>query len=172
MSELARLAHLLADSSDPGNPGPTELRDLLARIRRVAVVGISRDPLKDARRVPSYLAAKGLDIVPVNPHATWLLGRPAVAHLDEVLEPADLVLVFRPSSEAGEVIRTALHRPEAPAIWLQEGIRADAEAEQARGLGRSVVQDLCLFKAHRTLDENLPGAAFPGRRERAGSGGI
>jgi predicted CoA-binding protein len=167
MSELDRLAHLLAESSDSGNPDPAQLRDLLGRIRRVAVVGISRDPLKDARRVPSYLAAKGLDIVPVNPFATWLLGRPAVAHLNEVREPVDLVLVFRPSHKAGEVVSVATGRPEEPAIWLQEGIRADAETEHARGQGRSVVQDLCLFKAHRTLDDNLPGAALLGWRERA-----
>lgn len=166
MSELDRLAHLLAESSDAGNPNPAQLRDLLVRIRRVAVVGISRDPLKDARRVPSYLAAKGLDIVPVNPFATWLLGRPAVAHLDEVTEPVDMVLVFRPSDEAGAVISVATRRPERPSIWLQEGIRADTEAERARSLGRFVVQDLCLFKAHRTLDENLPGAALMGWRER------
>jgi uncharacterized protein len=167
MSELDRLAHLLAESSDPGNPDPVQLRDLLGRIRRVAVVGISRDPLKDARRVPSYLAAKGLDIVPVNPFATWLLGRPAVAHLDEVSEPVDMVLVFRPSDEAGDVVSLANHRPERPAIWLQEGIRADLEAGYARARGRVVVQDLCLFKAHRTLDDNLPGAALMGWRERA-----
>ncbi|CAN5631359.1 CoA-binding protein [soil metagenome] len=156
MSELDRLDHLLADSTDRHNPGAAELRGLLATLRRIAVVGISRDPLKDARRVPSYLTAKGIEIIPVNPNATWLLGKPALRHLGEFEGQVDLVLVFRPSDQAGPIVPDAAARPEAPAIWLQEGIRADRETAQARASGRRVIQDLCLFKAHRTLDENLP----------------
>ncbi|TVP45491.1 MAG: CoA-binding protein [Gemmatimonadales bacterium] len=156
MSELDRLSHLLADSTDRNNPDAADLRALLATLRRIAVVGISRDPLKAARRVPSYLTAKGVDIIPVNPNATWLLGKPALRHLGEFEGPVDLVLVFRPSAEAGAFVADAAARPEAPAIWLQEGIRADRQAEEARAAGRRVVQDLCLFKAHRTLDENMP----------------
>jgi uncharacterized protein len=169
MSEIDRLSHLLADSSDRENPGATGLRELLATLRRIAVVGISRDPLKAARRVPSYLTAKGIDIVPVNPNATWLLGKPALRNLGDFEGPVDLVLVFRPSDQAGAVVAEAAARPEAPAIWLQEGIRADGEAGKARAGGRTVVQDLCLFKAHRTLDENLPARGpFPPAPETAG----
>ncbi len=156
MSELDRIAHLLAESGDAENPGPEALRDLVRRIHRVAVVGISRNPLKDARRVPSYLAAKGMDIFPVNPFAEWLLGRPARPQLSAVVEAVDLVLLFRPSAEAGPLIAEAARRPERPAVWLQEGIRSDAAARAARGDGIPVVQDLCLFKAHRALSENHP----------------
>jgi uncharacterized protein len=156
MSDLERLAHLLAESSDRENPAPGTLREIVAGIRRIAVVGISRDPLKDARRVPSYLAAKGVEVIPVNPNAEWLLGRPSHAELDEVREPLDLVLVFRPSHEAGVHLLRASHRPERPAVWLQEGIRADEAASAARTQGNRVIQDLCLFKAHRALRENLP----------------
>jgi uncharacterized protein len=156
MSELARLDRLLRESQDRENPAPGFLRELLPRLRTVAVVGLSRDPLKAARRVPSYLAANGLDVIPVNPNAEWILGRSARAHLDEVAEPVDLVLVFRPSDQAGEVIRAAARRPEEPVIWLQQGILDPEAAAEARTAGRTVVQDLCIFKAHRSLEENLP----------------
>jgi len=119
-------------------------------------VGLSRDTRKEARRVPSYLAANGIELIPVNPNAERILGRPALDHLDEVEGPVDLVLVFRPSDEAGQVIRDAMKRSEAPAIWLQEGIRDDDAAQEARALGRTVVQDLCIFRVHRSLDENVP----------------
>jgi uncharacterized protein len=132
MSELDRLAHLLGDSGDVENPGPEALRDLIQRLRSVAVVGVSRNPLKAARRVPSYLAAKGLDIFPVNPFAEWLLGRPARGSLAEVTETVELVLLFRPSEEAGALIDEAAARRDRPAVWLQEGIRADAPARAAR----------------------------------------
>jgi predicted CoA-binding protein len=62
-----------------------------------------------------------------------------------------MVLVFRPSADAGAVVSDAARRPERPAIWLQEGIRADAEAAAARAAGQVVVQDLCAFKVHRAV---------------------
>jgi predicted CoA-binding protein len=156
MAELDRLAYLLDRSGDRENPGPEGLRRLLARVRTLAVVGISRDPLKPARRVPSYLAAKGMEVIPVNPHAEWLLGQPVRARLLEVTEPVDLVLLFRPSGEVGPLIRESALRPERPAIWLQEGIRDDEAAGEARGQGILVVQDLCLYLAHRALAVNRP----------------
>lgn len=165
MTELDRLHQLLNKSGDPRNPSARELRDLLHGLGKIAVVGLSRYPTKPARRVPSYLAAKGLTLVPVNPYAEWLLGRRAYPDLEAVEEPVDLVLVFRPSHEAGAVIRSAAARPETPGIWLQQGIRADVEAEEARGDGRTVVQDLCIFKAHRNLRVNVP-RPLPHRESR------
>jgi len=159
MSELAPLSVLLQKSEDRQNPPPEKLRELLARIRLLAVVGISRDPMKAARRVPSYLATKGYELIPVNPNADRILGRRAFPSLSQVAEPVDLVLVFRPSSEAAQVLEQAAARSERPAIWLQEGIIAPAAAARARADGLTVVQDLCIFKVHRWLPENQPRRA-------------
>ena len=142
---------MMLESSDPENPPPEKIRDLFERLHRIAVVGLSRDPAKAARRVPSYLAAKGYEIIPVNPHADRMLGREAVASLSEIREYLDMVLVFRPSLEAGAIIEEAAARAGRPAIWLQEGIRADAQARKAREEGRLVIQDLCTYKVHRAL---------------------
>lgn len=151
MDPLEAVRLLLGESSDRDNPSAEHLQRLFETMRRVAVVGLSRHPHKAARRVPSYLAAHGYEIVPVNPHADRLLGRKARASLDEVDDPVDLVVIFRPSGEAGEFVEQAASRAEHPAIWLQEGIRADPEASAARGAGRLVVQDLCTYKVHRAL---------------------
>lgn len=149
------LEAVLSASSDPDNPDRDTIHRVVRDTLRIAVVGISRDPSKPARRIPSYLAAKGAEITPVNPHADRLLGRAAVDHLDDVDHPVDMVLVFRPSAEAGEVIRAAMKRPEKPHIWLQEGIRNDEAAAEARALGRIVVQDLCIYKVHRAFGDTL-----------------
>jgi len=151
MDRLDALCGILAESSDSLNPAPETLEALFLRLHRLAVVGLSRDPSKAARRVPSYLAAKGYDVIPVNPNAEHIMDRPTRATLAEVTEPVDMVVVFRPSAEAGAVLREAAARPERPAIWLQEGIRADAEAATAREAGLLVVQDLCTYKVHRAL---------------------
>ncbi|RMH18659.1 MAG: CoA-binding protein [Gemmatimonadetes bacterium] len=155
--DLVRLDRLRAQSGDSDNPDAATLRDIVRGVRRIAVVGASRDPTKAARRVPSYLAAKGFEVIPVNPHAERIWGRPVKRSLDEVHEPVDLVLVFRPTGEAAGVARQALARPERPVVWLQEGIFAPEVAAEARAAGVAFVQNLCIYKAHRSLGENAPG---------------
>ncbi len=115
------------------------------------MIGLSRSPAKAARRVPSYLAAKGYDVIPVNPHAERILGRDAFVRLTDVPEAVDLVVVFRPSETAGSFVEEAVAREERPAIWLQTGIVADAEVAAARARGVLAVQDLCTFRIHRAL---------------------
>ena len=150
MHHLA-LRRLLEASADRGNPSPEQIEALFLRLHRLAVVGLSRDPTKAARRVPSYLAAQGYEVIPVNPFAERILGRQSIARIADVPGHLDLVVVFRPSAEAGGVVAEASERPGRPAIWLQEGIRADREVDAARQRGLLVVQDLCTYKVHRAL---------------------
>ncbi|MDT8341023.1 MAG: CoA-binding protein [Longimicrobiales bacterium] len=147
------LARVLSESSATDNPDADRIHRLVRRAIDIAVVGMSRDPSKAARRVPSYLAAKGANVIPVNPHADRILGKDARPTLADVTEPVDMVLVFRPSELAGAVVDQAAGRPERPIIWLQEGIRADEAAARAREQGLDVVQDLCMYKVHRALGD-------------------
>jgi predicted CoA-binding protein len=162
--DRAALEVVLSDSSDPDNPGAEEMHELVRGTLRIAVVGLSRDPSKTARRIPSYLAAKGAEIIPVNPYATRIFGKDARASLEEVTERIDMVLVFRPSAEAGAVVEAAAAREDRPVIWLQQGIRSDAEAKAARDQGLTVVQDLCLYTVHRALGDTLRRAEARGER--------
>lgn len=153
--DRAALQAVLDESSDPDNPDLEQIHDLVRRTIRIAVVGISRDPAKPARRIPSYLRAKGAEIVPVNPRGGQIFGREMVPTLADVTDPVDMVLIFRPSEEAGQFVDEAADRPEKPIIWLQEGIRADEAAARARAEGVPVVQDLCLYKVHRSLGDTI-----------------
>ena len=152
MDVLAALQEILDESQDRENPGPGQVRAIFEEVERIAVVGISRNPEKAARRVPSYLAAQGYEVIPVNPFVDRILGKEALDSLEEVTDPVDMVLVFRPSEEAAAIAEAAMARPEKPVIWLQEGIRAPDVAAKARAQGLTVVQDLCAYKVHRALD--------------------
>jgi predicted CoA-binding protein len=153
--DRAALETVLAASSDPDNPDVDAIYRIVRDTLRIAVVGISRDPSKPARRIPSYLAAKGAEIFPVNPYAERIFGREAHDRLSEVEESIDMVLVFRPSDQAGAVVLEAMERDDRPYIWLQEGIRADAEAAAARAAGYVVVQDLCIYSVHRAFGDTF-----------------
>lgn len=127
-----------------------ELRELLG-LETIAVVGCSRNPGKAAHDVPRYLRDHGYDVIPVNPNADEIFGRPAVDRLSDVAETIDIVNVFRPSDEAGAVIDEALTREDSPVIWLQLGIRDDEAASRAETAGRRVIQDRCIKVEHQRL---------------------
>lgn len=151
MHGLERLREVLAASRDPENPPPERIREILEGSRTIAVVGMSTNPEKAARRVPAYMAARGYEVIPVNPRAERILGKPARAALGDVTEPVDIVLVFRPSDEAEKVLEEAAARPEDPVIWLQEGIFGGEAARRVRAEGKTVIQDLCIYQSHRAL---------------------
>lgn len=152
MDGIQELQHLLDESGDRDNPGPEELRELFDSVKTIAVVGISRNPEKPARRVPAYLAAKGYEIIPVNPFVDEIFGQKAKDSLSEVNEPVDMVVIFRPSEEAAQVAEAAMGREDRPVIWLQKGIRADQVAAAGREGGFTVVQDLCTYEIHKALN--------------------
>jgi predicted CoA-binding protein len=126
---------------------------LLARTRRVAVLGIKTEEQRDqpAFYVPEYLLAAGLEVVPVPvyyPEVTTILGRPVHRRLADVPGEIDLVDVFRRAKDLDAHLDDILaKRPRA--VWLQLKIRNDAFATRLAAAGIDVVQDRCLMVEHR-----------------------
>ncbi len=124
------------------------IRELLATTRRVAVLGIKTEAqaAQPAYYVPAYLAAAGLEIVPVPvyyPEVTSILGRPVHRRVADVPGPIDIVDVFRRPADVPQHVPDLLaKRPRA--VWLQLGIRNDEAAEALAREGVLVVQDRCL----------------------------
>jgi predicted CoA-binding protein len=135
---------------NPAPPTDEELRALLARTRRIAVVGLSPKPWRDSHRVAAYLQARGYEIVPVYPRETEILGRPVFRRVQDVDGRVDLVNVFRRSEALGAVFDDALAAG-APAIWTQYDCVDEASARRAREAGLVVVMDRCLMVEHRRL---------------------
>ncbi|MDW8360472.1 MAG: CoA-binding protein, partial [Candidatus Caldarchaeum sp.] len=51
-----------------------QIREILTRYKKIAVVGASRDSTKPANYVPRFLMRQGYEILPVNPFADEILG--------------------------------------------------------------------------------------------------
>lgn len=140
-------------------PEPTdqEIREILTRYRKIAVVGISRDPDKPARKVPKFLMSRGYTIIPVNPFADRILGKKSYKSVREIPEEVEVVEIFRPSEAIppimDDVLERVKERGDVKVIWMQEGIRNDEAAEKAMRAGLKVVQDRCMYKEYVRLIE-------------------
>jgi predicted CoA-binding protein len=130
-----------------------QIRWILEECKTIAVVGLSSSPYKDSYIVAHHLHRQGYDLVPINPKADAILGRPVFPSLS-ALPIADavrvqLVLIFRPGDEVPQIVDAALaHLPNLKAIWMQKGIVNEPAAAQARDAGLIVVSDRCIRTQH------------------------
>ncbi len=125
-----------------------EIAELLSRVKTIAVVGLSSDPMRPSFGVSQYMQRQGYRIIPVNPNESSVLGEKAYGSLSEVPEKIDLVDVFRRPEFVPDVVEETI-RLKIPALWLQEGVIHEAAAKRARDAGITVIMDRCILKEHR-----------------------
>lgn len=126
-------------------------RDLLARVRTIAMVGASANPLRPSYTVFSYLRRRPEFVVtPINPTIATLDGIvafPSLAAYAAQRGAPDLVDVFRRPSELVDVVNDAI-ASEAKAIWFQYGVVNDEAIALADRAGMDVVVDRCMKVEH------------------------
>lgn len=128
---------------------PEDIAQLLAGVRRVAVLGMKTEHQADqpAFYVPEALIDAGIDVVPVlvyYPKITEVMGRKVYRKLVDIPGEIDLVDIFRRSHHVMEHVEDIIAKK--PRIaWMQSGIRNDQAAEMMAEAGIKVVQDRCLM---------------------------
>ena len=117
---------------------------ILRRVKTIAVVGASPNPMRASHEVTQFLAARGYDVVAINPgHAgEEIAGCRVYARLADVPHRIDMVDVFRNSEAAGGVVDEAIAIG-AGVVWMQLGVRDDAAAARAEAAGLEVVMNRC-----------------------------
>ncbi|MEF2549595.1 CoA-binding protein [Aurantimonas sp. E1-2-R+4] len=122
------------------------IRDILDRVKTIALVGASAKSVRPSYFVLKYLLAKGYLVIPVNPGLAGqdLLGQRCYADLSSIPEPIDMVDIFRGADAVPGIIDEALALdPKPKVIWMQLGIRHEDAAAKAEAAGLTVVMDRC-----------------------------
>ncbi|MES1945009.1 CoA-binding protein [Salinisphaera sp. PC39] len=127
-----------------------DIKRLLERTKRIAVIGLSSDPGRPSHGVARSLQGFGYEIVPVNPRETEVLGEKSYPDLASVPGDIDLVDVFRAPEHVPGIVDACIERG-VPALWLQEGVVHEDAAQRARDAGIEVVMDRCVYKEYRRL---------------------
>ena len=73
------------------NPGRDARCELLARVKTIAVVGLSPNPARPSHGVSAAMQAFGYTVIPVHPAVKEVLGVRACARLADIKQPVDLV---------------------------------------------------------------------------------
>jgi len=127
-----------------------EISAILTNCRTIAVVGLSPKENRPSNQVARYLQDVGYRIIPVNPGQEEILGETCYPSLLDILEPVDVVDIFRRSEEVLLVVEQAV-KIKAKAVWMQQGIVNEEAARLARSNGLAVVMDRCIKIDHASL---------------------
>ncbi|MEO9648942.1 MAG: CoA-binding protein [Roseobacter sp.] len=122
------------------------LRDTLNRVQRIAIVGVSMNPVRPSYYVARYLDLKGFQIVPVNPRhrGEMLFGQKVQGSLSDVEGSIDMVDIFRRSDAVPEIVDEALACfPHLDTIWMQIGVQHAHATQIAEARGVTVIQNRC-----------------------------
>jgi predicted CoA-binding protein len=132
------------------NPSDKEIKEILTQNKTVAVIGMSKNPEKEAYRIPEYLKNRGYKVIPVNPSADEILGEKAYKKLGDVPGPVDIVDVFRPSDDVPNYVEDVIAK-KPKVFWLQLGIENTQAEEKIASAGIEVVFDRCMMAEHKRL---------------------
>ena len=138
-----------------------EIKNILNNYRTIAVVGISRQKIKDSHIVAEYMKEKGYRIIPINPFADEILGEKCYKSLlempEELQKQVEIVDIFRPSDKVMPIVDEAVKLKEKhgnlKVVWMQLGIANEEAAKKAEAAGLKVIMNKCIMSEHKRLIE-------------------
>jgi len=133
-------------------------REFLA-LKRIALVGISRNEKDFSRGIYRELVRRGYDVVPVSPALGEVEGKPCHARIQDVRPPPEVALLLTSPERTELVVRDCLEAG-VRRVWMHRGVGPGAVSPAAvafcRANGIEVAAGVCPFMA-------LPGSAWPHR---------
>ncbi len=115
-------------------------KEVLGAPRRIAVLGVSRDPEKYGHELFEILRERH-QVFPINPKMDEIDGQRCYPSLDELPESPDVIVLALAPAVSEKVVATCLDRE--AVIWLPPGCASERAVELARQGGSEVLTDVC-----------------------------
>jgi uncharacterized protein len=125
-----------------------ELIDKCLSLKRLALVGVSRDEKDFSRALYSDLLKRGYDVVPVNAFTKEIGGVPCYEKVQDIVPPVEWALLMTPPAFTYEVVRDCATAG-IKLVWLHKGVGNGAVNPQAveycHNNGIEVVEGYCPY---------------------------
>ena len=122
----------------------SDIKEILSKYKKIAMVGVSNDPQKASTIVMKYMQKYGFKVFPVNPKAKGqkILGEEVFEKITDIKDSVDIVDVFRPSKEALNIAKDTVNI-KAKVLWLQLGIKNEEAKKIVEENNIGYVEDKC-----------------------------
>ncbi len=124
--------------------------EILTKYRKIALVGASPKPERDANEVMRYLLEKGYEVYPVNPRYEEVLGRKCYPSVLDIPDEVEIVDLFVRPEFTMEYVEQAIKKG-AKVVWFQFGTFNEGAFKKAREAGLTAVAHRCIKQEHERL---------------------
>jgi len=138
-----------------------QIKNILHSSKTIAMIGVSSEKKgedknnlkrKPANVVMKYMQEFGYKVIPINPFAEGevINGEKVIGSLEKILEPVDIVDIFRPSKETPGIANEAV-KIGTKVLWLQYGIENEEAKKIAENARIKYVSNKCIKQEYQKL---------------------
>jgi len=132
------------------NPPSEEILEILRKVKKIAIVGLSPKENRDSNKVARYLMKQGYEIIPVNPGQRQILGQTCYKSLSDIPFDVDVADLFLNPKRVPPVVGQAIDKG-IPIIWMQLGVVHNEAARKAMEAGIQVIMNKCVKMEHQAM---------------------
>ena len=114
-------------------------------MKRVAVIGASRDPGKFGWKAVQGFLRQGCAVIPVNPREKEIEGLEVYESVLDVPGPIDMATIYVPPAEGFRVLEEIAEK-QIPEVWLNPGADSPELVAHAHELGLSQLLRVVLWQ--------------------------
>ena len=137
-----------------------DIEQILENTSNIAVIGLSKNELRDSYQVSAYMKNAGYNIIPVNPTIDSVMGVKSHNSLknipEDVLKNIELVNVFRKSEFVNEIVDEVIEINKKygrmHTIWMQLGIFYDESDRISEDNKLNIITNKCIKIEHGRLN--------------------
>ena len=122
----------------------SDIKEILSKYKKIAMIGVSNDPTKASTIVMKYMQNYGFKVFPVNPKAKGqkILGEEVFEKITDIKDQVEIIDVFRPSTEALDIARDTI-KIGAKVLWLQLGIKNEEAKKLVQSKNIEYIENKC-----------------------------
>ena len=137
-----------------------DIEQILENTSNIAVIGLSKNELRDRYQVSAYMKNAGYNIIPINPTIDSVMGVKSHNSLknipEDVLKNIELVNVFRKSEFVNEIVDEVIEINKKygriHTIWMQLGIFYDEIDRISEENKLNIITNKCIKIEHGRLN--------------------
>ena len=136
------------------------IEQIFENTSNIAVIGLSKNELRDSYQVSAYMKNAGYNIIPINPTIDSVMGVRSYDSLknipEEVLKNVELVNIFRRSEFVEEIVDEVIEINKKfgkiHTIWMQLGIFYDESDRISEDNKLNIITNKCIKIEHGRLN--------------------
>jgi len=136
-----------------------EIRKIFENTTNIAVIGLSKNELKDSYQVSMYMRNSGYNIIPINPTTGSIMGVKSYNSLkdipEDIIKNIELINIFRKPEFVENILKEVIEMKKKygkiHTVWMQLGIFYDKADTVSKENQLNIITNKCIKIEHGRL---------------------